>query len=100
MIKLPNTNRGWKPLFIRMTDSNEFGVDLQWRVAKVSGNQAPNLSKVEHKDFDEISGYEFPYTLVLDREELDKFWWSAVLFVANSLITAPIDPEFQIGEPN
>ena len=26
--KLPNTNKGWKPLFVRVTDPNGFGVDL------------------------------------------------------------------------
>ena len=26
--KLPNTNKGWKTLFLRITNSNGFGVDL------------------------------------------------------------------------
>ena len=42
-------------------------------MVKAGGNRAPNLSKKEKKDFDEISGHEFPWTLVLDKEEFNKF---------------------------
>ena len=36
--KLSDTNKGWKPLFVRITDPNGFRVDLQWLVAKARGN--------------------------------------------------------------
>ena len=83
---------------IRMTDSNGFRVNLQWRVANGGGNQAPNLSQIEQKDFDEIGGHEFPWTLVLDREKLEKYWPNALLPIVDSLIVAPMGPEFQISE--
>ena len=44
MTKLPDTNKGWEPLFVRVTDLNGFRVDLQWRVAKASGNRVPTIS--------------------------------------------------------
>ena len=34
VIGLPDTNKGWKPLFLRITSPLGFEVDLQWRVAK------------------------------------------------------------------
>ena len=40
---LPESNKGWKPLLIRMTDPIRFGVDLRWREAKAGGNQVPSL---------------------------------------------------------
>ena len=36
--KLSDTNKGWKPLFFKVTDLNGFGVDLQWLVVKAGGN--------------------------------------------------------------
>ena len=69
-------------------------------MAKASGNRASTLSRLKQKDFDEISGHEFSWTLVLDRENLDKFWPSAILFVVDPPVAASIDPEFQIGEPS
>ena len=81
---------------IRMTDSNGFRVNLQWRVANGGGNQAPNLSQIEQKDFDEIGGHEFPWTLVLDKEELEKYWSSAVLLTVDPSIAVPINSKFQI----
>ena len=69
-------------------------------MVKAGGNRAPNLSRKEKKDFDEISGHEFPWTLVLNRENLDKFWPSVVLFVVDPLVATSIDLEFQIDEPS
>ena len=63
-------------------------------MAKAGGNRVPNLSQVEHKDFDEISGHEFPWTLVLDREELEKYWSNAMLLAIDPLIATLISPEF------
>ena len=71
--KLPNTNKGWKPLFVRVTDPNGFGVDLQWWIVKAGGNWTPNLSLLEQKCFNKIEDNGFPWTLVLDKEKLDKF---------------------------
>ena len=55
-----------------MTDSNGFGVDLQWRVAKVGGNRAPTLSLLEQKDYNKIEDNEndFLWMLVQDMEEV------------------------------
>ena len=59
MTKLLDTNK-WKPLFTKMTDPDGFGVDMYWQMAKTGRNRAPTLSRVEKKDFDEISGHKFP----------------------------------------
>ena len=69
-------------------------------MAKVGGNQMPTLLRLEQKDFNEIDGHGFPWTLVLDREELDKFWPNVMLHVANPPVVVPIGPEFHISEPN
>ena len=45
--KLPDTNKGWKPLFIRITSPTGFGVDFQWRVAKAGGNKVHTLTLLE-----------------------------------------------------
>ena len=42
----------------------------------------------------------FPWTLVQDKDEVEKYWPSTVLHDADPSITAPIDPEFQIDEPS
>ena len=83
-----------------MKGLTRFEVDLYWRVTKASGNRGPNLSQVELKDFDEISGHKFLWTLVLDKKEMEKYWSSAVLSVVNPPIATPIGPEFQIDEPS
>ena len=64
--KLPDTNKGWKTLFLIITDPNGFGVDLQWRVAKAGENKASTLSLHERKNFEKIIDNEngFPWTLV------------------------------------
>ena len=69
---LPDTNKGWKPLFLRITSPIGFEVDLQWRVAKVGGNKAPTLTLVEQKDYSKILDHEsgFPWTLVKIRMKL------------------------------
>ena len=69
-------------------------------MAKATGNRAPTLSRLEQKDFNEIDSHGFPWTLVLDREELDKFWSSAMLPVIDPPIAVSIDLEFQIDEPS
>ena len=79
-----------------------FGVDLQWRVAKAGGNKAPTLTLVEQKEYSKILDNEndFPWTLVQDRDKVEKYWPSAVLSNAEPPAAVPIGPEFQISEPN
>ena len=50
VIKLLDTNKGWKPLFIRITApiGVGVGVDLQWQVAKAAGNKA-HWRSVHHR---------------------------------------------------
>ena len=38
--------------------------------------------------------------LVQDREELEKFWLSAMLPAVDPSVVVPIGPEFQIVEPS
>ena len=100
MTGLPDTNKGWKPLFLRITSPIGFRVDLQWRVVKAGGNNAPTLTLVEQEDYLKILDNEsdFPYTLVQDRNEVEKYWQSAVLSNAEPPAAVPIGPELQIGE--
>ena len=102
MTKLPDINKDWKPLFIRVTNPIGFGVDLQWLVAKAGGNKAPTLSLQEQKDYQKIMDNEndFPWMLVQEREEVENYQLSAILLASNPPIVVPIDPEFQIGEPS
>ena len=102
MTGLSDTNKGWKPLFVRITSPTGFGVDLQWRVAKAGGNKAPTLILVEQKGYSKILDNEsdFPWTLVQDRDEVEKYWPNAVLPNVEPPVAVPIGLEFQIGEPN
>ena len=71
-------------------------------MAKARGNKALTLSLLEQKDYDKIMDNQngFPWTLVQDRDEVEKYWSSAVLPKANPPVAVPIGPEFQIGEPS
>ena len=100
MTGLHKSNKSWKPLFIRMTYPNGFGIDLRWRVAKAGGNRVLELTRVEQADLKKIDRHVFSQTLELDQGELDRFWPSTILPNANPPITFSIDPEFQIGEPS
>ena len=67
---------------------------------RLVGIECPLSLRLEQKDFDEIGGHEFPWILVLDREELEKFWSSVVLPAVDPSVAEPIGPKFSIGEPN
>ena len=71
-------------------------------MAKVGGNKAPTLTLVEQKEYLKILDNEngFLWTLVQDRDEVEKYWPSAVLSNAEPPIAMSIGPEFQIGEPS
>ena len=71
-------------------------------MAKAGGNKALTLTLVEQKDYSKILDNEssFPWTLVQDRDEVEKYWPSAVLSNVEPPIAMPIGPELQIGEPN
>ena len=100
--KLPDTNKGWKPLFIRITTPIGFGVDLQWRVAKAAGNKAPTLIILEKEGYDQILDNQdgFSWTLIQDRDTVERYWPSAVLPNAEPSVAVSIGPELQIGEPS
>ena len=83
-----------------MIDLIGFGVDLRWCVAKAGGNRVPELTQVEQEDLEKVDGHAFPWTLVLDRGELERFWPSAVLPNVDPLVATSIHFEFQIGEPS
>ena len=71
-------------------------------MAKAGGNKTPTLTLIEQKDYSKILDNEtgFPWTLVQDRDEVEKYWPSAVLPNAEPPVAVPIGPEFQIGEPS
>ena len=71
-------------------------------MAKAGGNKTLTLTLVEQKGYSKILDNEsgFPWTLVQDRDEIEKYWLSAVLPNAEPLVAVPIGPEFQIGEPS
>ena len=70
MTGLPESNKGWKRLFIRMTNPTRFGVNLRWKVADANGNRAPSVMLEEHEDFDKLLGCKFHWQLVLDKGEI------------------------------
>ena len=71
-------------------------------MTKAGGNKAPTLSLQEQEDYEKIVDNEngFSWMLVQDREEVEKYWLSAVLLVADPPVVISIDPEFQIDEPS
>ena len=71
-------------------------------MTKAGGNKALTLSLQEQKDYEKIVDNEsgFPWTLVQDRDEIEKYWPSAVLPDADPPIATLINPEFQISEPS
>ena len=71
-------------------------------MAKAGGNKALTLSLLEQKDYDKIMDNQngFPWTLVQDKDEVEKYWPSAVLSNVDPPFVVPIDTKFQIGEPN
>ena len=92
--RLLESKKRRKKLFIRITNSTRFEVDLRWRVANASGNQTPRVSSIEKVDYEELRKHEFPWTLVLDKEEIDKFWPKVVLPNDDPSIAFPINPDF------
>ena len=71
-------------------------------MAKARGNKALTLSFQEQNDYEKIVDNEsdFPWTLVQDRDEVEKYWPSVVLSDVDPPVVASIGPEFQIGEPS
>ena len=71
-------------------------------MAKVEENKAPTLTLMEHKDYSKILDNEtgFPWTFVQDRDEVEKYWPSAVLLNAEPPAAVSIGLELQIGEPS
>ena len=69
---------------------------------KVGGNKAPTLSLLEQGDYDKIMDNHngFLYTLVQNKDEVEKYWPSAMLLNVDPLVVVPVAPEFQIGEPS
>ena len=65
-------------------------------MAKVGGNKAPTLSFLEQRDYDKIMDNQngFLWTLVQDRDEMKKYWPSAVLLNADPPVAVPVGPEF------
>ena len=55
----------------------------------------PTLTLVEQKEYSKILNNEngFPWTLVQDRDEVEKYWLSAVLPNAEPPIAVPIGLE-------
>ena len=54
MTKLFESNKGWKRLFIRITNSNGFGIDLKWKVAMAGRNRVSRIMSAEQRDFDKL----------------------------------------------
>ena len=62
----------------------------------------PTLTLLEQKDceknLDNQNG--FPWTLIQDRDNVEKYWSSAVLPNADPSVAMPIGLGIQISEPN
>ena len=70
-------------------------------MAKAGGNRTPTLSPDERNYYKQTENNEgFPWTLVHDGDELEKFWSSAVLANADLQVVVSISPKFQIDEPS
>ena len=71
-------------------------------MAKTRENKAHTLTLIEQKDYSKILDNEngFPWTLIQDKDEVEKYWPSAVLPNAERPVAVLIGPELQIGEPN
>ena len=63
-------NKGWKRIFIQVTNPNGFRVSLRWKTTDASGNRAPDVMPEEQGDFDKLLKSKFPWKLVLDEREI------------------------------
>ena len=100
MTGFPSSNKGWKRLFIRMTNLIRFGVHLRWKVANAYENQEPEVLPDEEEDYNKLLGFEFPWQLVLNKEELDRYWPRSTPPNVSPSVATPNDPILQTGEPN
>ena len=71
-------------------------------MVKAAGNKAPTLTILEKEGYEQILDNQdgFPWTLIQDRDTVEKYWPSAVLPNAEPPVAVPIGPELQIGEPS
>ena len=71
-------------------------------MAKAVGNKAPTLTILEKEGYDQILDNQdgFLWTLIQDRDTVERYWPSAVLPNAEPPVAVPIGLELQIGEPN
>ena len=71
-------------------------------MAKAAENKAPTLTILENEGYKQILDNQdgFPWTLIQDRDIVEKYWPSAVLPTAEPPVAVPIGPEPQIGEPS
>ena len=56
---------------MRVTDPTRFAINLKWQVAKVGGNRVPGIRLEERAYYNKLDGYEFPWMLVSDEEEIE-----------------------------
>ena len=59
MTRLTKSNKGWKRLFVHVTNPNGFGVSMRWKMTDVGGNRAFAVMPEEEKDFDKLLGCKF-----------------------------------------
>ena len=69
-------------------------------MANIDGNYVPGVSSAKRENYEKIRDHEFRLILVEDREELRRFWSSAVLPRIDPSVAILIDLDFQIGELN
>ena len=71
-------------------------------MAKAGGNKALTLSLLEQRDYNKNMDNQngFLWTLVQDRDEVEKYWPSEVLSNADPPVAVLVGPEFQIDEPS
>ena len=70
-------------------------------MAKAAENKAPTLTILEKEGYKQILDNQdgFPWTLIQDKDTVEKYWLSAMLPNAEPPVVVPIGPELQIGEP-
>ena len=71
-------------------------------MTKAAGNKAPTLTILEKEGYEQILDNQdgFLWTLIQDRDTVEKYWPSAVLPNAEPPVAVPIGSELQIGEPS
>ena len=63
-------------------------------MAKAGGNRAPGVTPEEQKDYNKLDVYKFPWTLSIDKEEIEKYRPKAIFHNVDLPVVVLIGPDF------